>query len=356
MFGGAEVWMLTTMQALRDRGHQTILMCRPQIRFYEKAKDLGLTVLPVHFRGDFDPINIFKIYKTLKKAKVHLVITNQDKELRLAGIASRLVPGVKVIHRRAIDHPLKNNWRYRMTYTRLADHIITNSEATKISLMQNSPWLPSEKISIVYNGLDLKQFDDSRMNGFKREFKLPQGAKIIGFVGQLDERKGIEILLEAFAAIARKIPEACLLLVGEGKLQSKIEAWCRASNLTTKVILTGFREDIPAVMKNIHVLVLPSYWEGFGWVLIEAMAAGKPVVTTRISSMSEIVQDGRQGFLVPTGDRQSLSRAIMQILNDEGLRQRMGRAGRQRVEQFFTLNRMISQFERLCYQLCGCRS
>jgi glycosyltransferase involved in cell wall biosynthesis len=135
-------------------------------------------------------------------------------------------------------------------------------------------------------------------------------------------------------------------MVGRGPLQEMIESEIKMYGWHDSIILTGFEDDIASVMQAIDVLLLPSYWEGFGIVLIEAMAAGKPAITTATSSMPEIVADGETGFLIQPGDTEGLASRAVQLLQDSALRQRLGRAAQQRVGTMFTLDGMISRLER----------
>lgn len=130
-------------------------------------------------------------------------------------------------------------------------------------------------------------------------------------------------------------------------MRESIGAWCREHGLADAIILAGFSSRIEEVMRDIDLLVLPSLWEGFGIVLIEAMAAGKPCVTTQVSSMPEIVIDGETGRVVPVRDSEALGAALIEVLSDPARAAAWGAAGRRRVEQHFTLERMIDQLESL---------
>ncbi|MBC7186763.1 MAG: glycosyltransferase family 4 protein [Calditrichaeota bacterium] len=347
MFGGGEVWMLRTLTLLKKRGHRVWLLCRPGTRLAQEAGRQGIPVVTMHMRGDFDPLVIWQVYRLLKRLRVQVVLTNMDKELRFAGIAARLAGVKAVFPTRGIDYPLKDRWRYRFAYTRIASAVIANSQATANALLRNAPWLAREKIVVIHNGIDPLPFAMGRPR-LRHELDIAPKAKVVGFVGQLDERKGICYLLEAFRQVHHRYPEAVLLMVGEGPLREWIAEAAARENLP--VILTGFREDVPAVMQSIDLLVLPSLWEGFGIVLIEAMAARKPVVTTAVSSMPEIVVHGETGLLVPPADAGALADAICRLLADPALRQRMGRAGRARVEAHFSDRRMVDELEQLFRQ------
>ena len=162
---------------------------------------------------------------------------------------------------------------------------------------------------------------------------------------QRNIQKGITYLLEAFFAVLQDIPAAHLLLVGDGELKADIELFRREKNIEDNLHLVGFQDDIPSIMRTIDVLVLPSLWEGFGIVLIEAMAARKPCITTQVSSMPEIVIHDETGLVVPPKNSDRLADAIGTIINDKKLARKYGKKGRDIVKGKFTLEHMIQKYE-----------
>lgn len=347
MFAGGEIWMLRTLRALQQRGHEVWLGCRPHTELAERATAAGIAVKPINFRGDFDPFCIAPLALFMARNQIEIVLTNMDKELRSGGLAAKLARVPVVIPRRGIDYPLKNRWRYRFAYNTLATHVLANSHATKRALLKNAPWLDERRISVLHNGIDLATFTNSARRNMRLEHHIPEHAPLLGFVGQLDERKGLGVLLSAFKIILQKMPETRLLLAGEGPLREMIESEVREYGWQKHVVLTGFVNDVAAIMRAIDVLLLPSYWEGFGIVLIEAMACGRPVITTNISSMPEIVDEGVTGYLIPPGDEQALAQRALALLHDAALRRRMGEAAQRRVAENFSHEVMIDRLERL---------
>jgi glycosyltransferase involved in cell wall biosynthesis len=347
MFGGGEVWMLRTLRALQERGHRVWLCCRPETELAKRAVAQGVPVKLLTFRGDFDPFTIAQLAWLMKHEQIEVVLTNMDKELRLGGIAAKIAGVSAVIPRRGIDYPLKNRWRYRLAYNVLAARIIANSEATKQALLRNAPWLDSERIEVIYNGIDMQPFLQPSRRCLRTEWGVPQQAPLLGFVGQLDERKGIDVLLKAFERVHRQVPQVRLVLVGRGALQETIESEVRRQNWGSAVLLPGFMDDVVSVMQAIDILLLPSLWEGFGIVLIEAMAAGKPAISTNTSSMPEIIVDGQTGYLVPPNNAEILADRVIELLQNPLRREQFGSAARRRAAEFFTLDRMIDQLENL---------
>jgi len=347
MFGGGEIWMLRALRALQERGHQVWLCCRPDTEVGKRAVALGIAVEFVKFGGDFDPRTIFKLARFMRRERIDAVLTNMDKELRLGGLAAKLAGVPVVIPRRGIDYPLKNRWRYRFAYNILATRILANSQATKRALLVNAPWLDAERIEVIYNGIDIEPFAQSSAHNFRAEWGVKPDEPLLGFVGQLDERKGIRVLLAAFQRIKREVPHARLIFVGHGPLREIIADEVKKHNWGDAVLLPGFLDDIAGVMQVIDVLLLPSFWEGFGIVLIEAMAAGKPAISTDTSSMPEIIVDGQTGYIVPPGDAEALAERTIRLLRDATLREKFGQASRQRVSEKFMHQHMIEEVENL---------
>ncbi len=259
MFGGGEVWMLRTLRALQERGHQVWLCCRPETELAKRAVAQGVPVKLLVFRGDFDPVTIALLARFMKQEHIEVVLTNMDKELRLGGLAAKIAGVPAVFPRRGIDYPLKNRWRYRLAYNVLATRVIANSEATKQALLRNAPWLDSERIEVIYNGIDMQPFLQPSGRCLRTEWSVPQEAPLLGFVGQLDERKGIEVLLKAFGRVYRQMPQVRLVLTGRGSLQEMIESEMRRQNWGSAVLLPGFMDDVISVMQALTFYCCPHF-------------------------------------------------------------------------------------------------
>lgn len=350
MFGGGEIWMLSAMSYLRARGHCVGLICRPGTKLEKMSKTENFSTFPVSIRGDFDPVTVWQFYRIIRSFRADVLLANMDKELRLAGLAGRFFHRPVLIPRRGVDYPLKNHPVYRLTYQKWADGIIANSKATKKSLLQNAPWLPPKKIKVIYNGIEPQRFR-LHSDSLRRKLKIAKGDFVFGFAGQLDERKGLHTLLPAFASLRKKQKRVKLLLAGEGPLQSTIERFIGKNELENSVYLLGFWENMPEFMANIDTLILPSLWEGFGIVLIEAMAAGKPVIATRTSNIPEVVPDRKVGLLVQKQDANQLTAVMEKLVAEPEAAAEMGRQGRKWVEKKFTAERMTSELENYFYAL-----
>ncbi len=241
---------------------------------------------------------------------------------------------------------------------RFADCILVNAEAVRRWL--EGQGYPSEKIAVIRNGVDLARFRPRPGNGaIRRSLGLPPRSPLVAVFARLDQNKGIEYFLEAAAIVAARNPGVRFLIVGdkfvlkEGAIvgdvahRESLEGRARRLGLEGRVAFTGFRLDVPEILAEVSVSVLPSLSEGLPNAVLESMAAGVPVVATRVGGIPEAVEDGLSGMLVPPGDGAALARAIGMLLEKPELARRLGRAGRERVEVSFSLDRMVRRTQGL---------
>jgi glycosyltransferase involved in cell wall biosynthesis len=174
------------------------------------------------------------------------------------------------------------------------------------------------------------------------EFWLPHGCPIVGTVGALVPHKGHRHFVAAAARVIRKVPEARFVIVGEGEEREALEAQIRHLKLEKHVILTGWRDDVLSLHKAFDLFALTSITEGLGTALLDAMACRRAVVATRTGGVDEAVDEGATGLLVDPHDEAGLAKAIVDLLEHDTLRERMGEAARARVEERFSVERMIA--------------
>jgi len=206
-------------------------------------------------------------------------------------------------------------------------------------------------ITIVPNGVDLDRFSPHRssqdMATLRAALGIPAGAFLIGVVARLEPEKGHRYLLEALRTIVEAVPNAWLLLVGEGSQTDALRAQAGSLPLTAgqRVVIAGFQTDVDTVTQALDVAVMPSLREAQGLALLEAMAARRPVVASAVGGIPETIRDGKDGLLVPPADPQTLAAAIVRLARDAALRNRLAASGRRRVEDRFSVTASISQVE-----------
>ena len=241
---------------------------------------------------------------------------------------------------------------------RLADCVLTNAEAIRQSLVAEG--YDAAKIRVIRNGIDVRSLRGTADGGprFRLAFALPADAPIVAVLARLGTIKGLEYFLEAAVGVAQRFPRARFALVGGGTFikdgrkeprdyRRELEAMARRLGLEGRVVFTGVRNDVADVLSQVAVSVLPSLSEGIPNTALESMAAGVPVVATRVGGIPEAVEDGATGLLVAPRDPAALARAIGLVLEDRDLAWRLGQAGRERVIQHFGLDDMVRQTEAL---------
>jgi len=199
--------------------------------------------------------------------------------------------------------------------------------------------VPASKISVIHNGIPLDAYEGPVDGSFRRMLAGGTDYPIILTVARLDGQKGHKFLLEA----ACQVPEAIFVLAGTGPEGPALEALARELGVASRVRFLGQRVDIPDLLANCDLFVLPSLYEGFPLSVLEAMAAGKAVVATAVGGTPEAVSNGENGFLVPAGDAAALAKAIRDVLSDPFLAGRMGSIGKARVRQQFSVGVMAQQ-------------
>jgi glycosyltransferase involved in cell wall biosynthesis len=248
------------------------------------------------------------------------------------------------------------------TICRLADVVLVNADAIR-------QWLISEgfrpdKLVVIRNGIDIARFGRPGAGaGVRRELGMTGDAPLIAMLARINRLKGVEYFFEAAAAIAADFPDARFLVVGDALVMKdgaiapksdyrmELEGHIRRLGLEGRVLFTGFRLDVPDLLSEVTVSVLPSLSEGLSNTILESMAAAVPVVATRIGGTPEAVDDGVSGLLVPPRDSAALARAIRRILEDRELAARLGQAARRRVVDHFSMERMVGETERLYVSL-----
>jgi len=223
------------------------------------------------------------------------------------------------------------------------DKIIAVSNYTARSIIEEYD-IPKDKIEVIPNGVDINKFNPqiSRVE-FRKKWNI--SGPIILYVGRLDYNKGIEYLIKSFSKVVKYIPNAKLVLIGDGPQKNYINKMIDDLNLkkSIKQIIWVNDVDLPKIYASSDVVVLPSLMEGFGIVLLEAMACGIPCIATKAGGVEDVIDNGKTGFIVPPADVDVLYHAIYDLLTDEDLMQRFGVNSRKRVEENFTLQKISNQ-------------
>ncbi len=253
--------------------------------------------------------------------------------------ASAGVPVVRTEHLPYLLTEPDQQADYRAVVAR-ADRIVCVAEASRDGYL--AAGVPAAKLRVVRNGIRPEPVASDR-GGLCRRLGLTTDAELVLTVARFTDQKGHAFLLDAAPAVLARMPRARFVWVGEGPLRGDLQERVRVLGLDERIIFAGRRSDVPELLAAADLLVLPSRFEGLPLVALEAMAAGLPVVGTRVCGTAEAVEDGVTGRLVEPGDPGALAAAILEALEDPTCARRWGEAGRERVRTEFSAERMARE-------------
>lgn len=350
-WGGGEKWHLETACAMKDKGFNVAILALPGKDLHKRSVSAGIRTIPVQVSNlsFLNPIRIITLVKLFRKEMPDVLILNFSADIKTAGISAKIAGIPNIIYRRGSAIPVRNTLINRFLYKKVITQIIANSIETRQTILQhNKNLVVPQKIHVIYNGINLKQFDSSPESVI---YPRQGNEVIIGNVGRLVHQKGQKFLVELALLLQEKKLNFKIIIAGEGPLKSSLTQMTREAGLEDRVVFLGFIENIKAFMGNIDIFVLPSLWEGFGYVLVEAMACRKPVVAFNISSNPEIIAADETGFLIDYPDVETMARKIGILIADPKLRKTLGNLGRSRVEEKFDITVTEKKVEQLLTSL-----
>jgi glycosyltransferase involved in cell wall biosynthesis len=332
--------VLVTVMGLRALGHRTMLVAHAGGELRQRAAE-GLELIPLAPRTEMDLSAAWRLSRVIKRLKPDIVHAHDPHGVAMAALAlsmSTQLAKPPLVASRRVDFHLRGSalsrWKYRQV-----DMFICASDAIRTMLVGDG--VPAVAAVTVHEGIDIGRAEGAEPAKLREELWLPHNAPIVGNVAALVPHKGQKHLVEAAALVVRDVPDARVVIAGEGELRASLERQIRERDLEKHVFLAGFRPDVLAVHKAFDIFVMSSVTEGLGTSLLDAMACGKPVVATRVGGIPEVVVDGETGILVAPRDHEGMARAIATLLENEPLRRRMGEAGLARARARFSSERMV---------------
>ena len=342
-FSGGEVQVFLLMEGLRARGHRNVLACVPGGAPQREAHVRRFETVAVPMRGDLDLPAIPRLRRAISSAQADLVHLHTGRANWLGGLAAHFA-GRPAITTRRMDRPVKRNWRTRLIYGRLVRRAAAISPAVRERLHEGG--VPREKTRLIWSSIDPGSLRPTRpRRAVRAELGAGEEQTVLLAAGALVSRKGIDVLLQALPCLPG--PPPVVWLAGEGEQRPALEAQARALGVDGRVLFLGRRADVPDLLAACDVLVMPSRAEGLGISALEALAAGRPVVASRVGGLAEVVQDDVTGRLVSPADPAALAGALGELLGSAELRGRLGAAGPARVAQGFLAEQMVDAYEAL---------
>jgi glycosyltransferase involved in cell wall biosynthesis len=335
---GGQNQVLLTAKGMAGRGIGAPIACRAGGELEARARISGSAVRPLPFRGDLWPPAILALAGLLRRERPAAVLLHDPHAVSAALVACRLAHRAALVAVRRVDFPLRGPFS-RAKYA-ACDRVIVASRA--IGSVVEAGGVRGERLRLVYEGVP-----DRVAAGGGREaleaLGVPAGVPVVGNVAALTGHKDHATLVEAMALLRERLPEARLVIAGEGELRPALEAQVRDRGLGDRVVFAGFRHDLDRLLPAFSAFCLSSRLEGLGTSLLDAMAFGLPVVATAAGGIPEAVEDGVTGRVVPPRDPGALAAALADVLADEGRRRAYGAAGRRRFLERFTADHMVDE-------------
>ncbi len=356
--GGAEQVLVTELNGLRrELFSPLVCVISEKGPVGEIIEQMGIPLIPLHRmkKNQFDYGIIREIKDLIRQEKIVLVHTHLYDGGKYGRIAARMAKVPAIVHT-VHNVYVKRRTKYHLINWILSfftDRIIAVSESVKDSVVHYDR-INRSKIQVIYNGIDLTRFDSPLS---RKEIRAGLGIETeefaIGVIARLEEQKGHRYLLEALSQIPESLASLKILIVGDGQLRSVLEAETKKRGLSSKVFFLGTRKPITPILKALDLFLLPSLWEGFSMAILEAMAAGVPVIATRVGGAGEVITSGRDGLLIPPGDARILAEAIQDALQHRDKYEEMARNGRERVRQYFSQGQHVMALQTLYLQVLG---
>lgn len=334
----------------REKFDISVLCLRAMGEFVPEVERLGIKIffLPQKEKGT-DYFSFYKVAKILQHEGIEVIHTHNTQPF-VDGTLAAMLSGVKtIVHTdHARDFPDKRRYMFaEWLMSHFAYKVVGVSEHTSDNLMKYEKISP-RKIVTIENGIDGSKYDiviDRQKK--KEELGIQHNGPIIGLGVRLAAQKGITYLLQAMPQIITSFPEITLVIVGDGELKATLQNEARQLGIADHVLFTGTRLDIPELLKLFDIYVLPSLWEGMPMVILEAMAAGCPVIASDVGGVSKVIDNQQHGLLVESRNPQQLADAVASLLNDDMLRERLAQNGKTKFNENFSADFMTRKYEQL---------
>jgi glycosyltransferase involved in cell wall biosynthesis len=355
-----------TMRGMDRSAYEVELACAPGGKLIDLIRGQGMKVRlfknlvqPLHPIKDL--LGLIDLTLFLRKKRYHIVHTHNSKAGFIGRLAAKWAGVPIVVHtvHGFAFHDREPAWRQILfrnlerLASRWCDKMVFISQPL-IDWALRDRITRREKMLKIYSGIELDHFKpvpDGEKKALKKEWGINEEAPVVGMVSKLWEGKGHTTLIHAFEGLKREIPEAVLVIVGEGYLRDQLCSLVDRLGLKGSVLFTGFQMDVRRIVATFDVAVLPSFFEGMGRVLLESMAMGKPVVASSVGGIPDLVHHGKNGLLVTPGSVLELKSGLSTLIRDKALAKEMGKEGRKRISEEFSAGRMAQSVEKLYREL-----
>jgi glycosyltransferase involved in cell wall biosynthesis len=370
--GGPALHVAYLAKGLQTRGYHTTLvagrLARGEDSMAYVADELGVDVVSLgelhrEVSAVYDPVAITRLVGEIRRVRPHILHTHTAKAGAVGRAAALLAGDAKppVIVHTYHGHVLKGYFDplrtqiFRETERALAKHstrLIAVGPQVRDDLVELGV-APAEKFSVIRLGIDLESrvLSDDRRSEFRRLFGIPEERFVVGWIGRMTAIKRVQDILLSFKKLRERGVDATLCLVGDGPDRDEVEEQASRLGIVRDTLFVGYQRDVAPYYAFFDAFVLPSANEGTPVVAIEALAAERPVVATRVGGVPDVVTEGSDGFLVEVGDTDALADRLEQLARDPELRRQMGAAGREHVVPRYRVERLVDDVDALYREL-----
>ncbi len=343
MWGGNEKWTLNAAETLAARGHDIFVTIRESKLWFERKKSDKINWIELPFRNDADLQTIFQLRAIIKKEKIDIFLPTRSRDYWLGGWAA-LGTKAKYVMRMGITRTLPNTIKERLRYSIWPDGIIVNAEAVKQSLIAH-PWIKGERIRVIYNGVDSDSASPPVLRGGMGGSNNDTSEILVIAAGRVESEKGFDVLIDAMALAVKQEPRLICEIWGNGDQIDSLNAQIERLELCEHIRLRGFTQNLSHELARADVAVSSSYREGISNFILESWSAGVPLVATSIEGSAEIVHDHKRGLLVPPGDAQNMSDAIIELVRNKPLRETCISGGKEAIATTHNWTAMAEKME-----------
>lgn len=350
--GGAGRLLVTNAAGIQRHGFEShVAYLTPRADLVPELQAWGLDPVGLDHKRRLDgPRTVARLVRLIRQHRIDLVHTHLLLDRVLGGLAAALCrrPVITTLHTGGEGQRLRGRHRFEDWVGRLQTRRFLAVSEAVAAFQIETRGLPAERIEVLHSGVSVERFDreldPDRAVTLRRELGLGSADPVLVHVGRLAREKGQRYLIPMMRHVVERWPRTALLLVGEGDERREIDTRAQSLGLDRSVVLAGTRSDVPEILALADVFCFPSEpGEGLGLALLEAMAAGKPVVASDVPALAEVVADRRSGFLVPVGDSEALAAAVLDLLAHPDRGRAMGRAGRTIIEELFSAERAVAR-------------
>jgi len=328
IWGGGEKWHYEISSYMHSKGYNVLVITNDESELFKKLEKTSIKCIGVKVNNqsflNAKKINIIK--NILINNNVETILINLSRDLKVAGLAAKRANIKNIIYGRGIAYPIKNSLLNRYYFKNIVTGILANSLATKKTILQNNSFLfPEDKIKVIYNGIDLDDFISRKTTPVY--YKTSKEEIVITSLGRLEEEKNHSFLIFLSAELKKRNISHKILIGGDGSLKNQLIKTAIKHNVQKNIEFLGYVDNPKNVINSGDIFMLPSLWEGFGYVLAEASLCKKPVIAFNTTSIPEIILNKKSGYIIAPNNVNAVADKVEILKENNELRDKMGEEG-----------------------------